>query len=708
MLKLQAPLPTVDTIFTTSVTRTPAETISFAFLPGYILSGDGYRITVAGTPTSGDVLKITYWDDRLAGGSETISYTVTNTDTLNSIASNFLTLMQNNAALITVHTAPDPSTLSGGSFVLTTNYLSSNVEPVVGLTSSIASKGSETVTATENGDFTVSGTVTSGDKVAMTISNTKLPAGQETVSYTVAGGDTATSIATGLKNAVNADTALQSISLTAISSGPTITVLAYTNYTTSLSGGATETLTVGTQNRGSTALTVGGVPTTGDILTVTALNGLLPGGQRAISYTVLATDTLASISAAIATAVNVDTTLQNAGIKVDNSGKFAWSQNYTTDQLLPVGASTTSVSATDGNGNSKTNGYASSVNGGSSSTLTYDLNGNMTSDGTNTYAWDADNRMIKITYPGSGNYTNLAYNGLGRNVKIEEYASSSLTDTKQFVWNRDDRVEERDSLGGLIRQFFAGGQKNFVPATVTYFYDKDHLDSVREMTDSSGNIQAQYSFDPFGRVENILEAVPSGFGYAGYYVHGSRRLCLALNRLYDSAFGRWLNRDPIGETGGSNLFCYARNAPVLWSDPSGLDIYLRKGNNSMPGLTLINNLFHESICVDIRDKCCKINSQQLCVSFYNTGFQLQPPSNRWLGSNSINLGGPLQGTVLPETTILPTSYVLKQKRTTCKEDFDFAWKLVRLQGGTDTYSVFRHNCIGFAEMIFDSAPGSLY
>jgi hypothetical protein len=32
--------------------------------------------------------------------------------------------------------------------------------------------------------------------------------------------------------------------------------------------------------------------------------------------------------------------------------------------------------------------------------LSYDLNGNMTSDGSNSYAWDADNKLIKITYPG--------------------------------------------------------------------------------------------------------------------------------------------------------------------------------------------------------------------------------------------------------------------------------------------------------------------
>ena len=37
----------------------------------------------------------------------------------------------------------------------------------------------------------------------------------------------------------------------------------------------------------------------------------------------------------------------------------------------------------------------------------------MTSDGTNSYAWDAENRMIKITYPGSSNFSSFVYDGLG-------------------------------------------------------------------------------------------------------------------------------------------------------------------------------------------------------------------------------------------------------------------------------------------------------
>jgi RHS repeat-associated protein len=41
-------------------------------------------------------------------------------------------------------------------------------------------------------------------------------------------------------------------------------------------------------------------------------------------------------------------------------------------------------------------------------------------------------------------------------------------------------------------------------------------------------------------------------------------------RLYDPDTGRWLNRDPIGEIGGLNLYGYVGGNPVNFVDPTGL------------------------------------------------------------------------------------------------------------------------------------------
>jgi RHS repeat-associated protein len=42
------------------------------------------------------------------------------------------------------------------------------------------------------------------------------------------------------------------------------------------------------------------------------------------------------------------------------------------------------------------------------------------------------------------------------------------------------------------------------------------------------------------------------------------------NRWYDPATGRFLTQDPIGLAGGVNLYAYAGNDPVAYSDPFGL------------------------------------------------------------------------------------------------------------------------------------------
>ena len=65
-------------------------------------------------------------------------------------------------------------------------------------------------------------------------------------------------------------------------------------------------------------------------------------------------------------------------------------------------------------------------------------------------------------------------------------------------------------------------------------------------------------------------SVTSDFQYAGYYYHAASGLNITLNRAYSPFLGRWLTRDPIGESGGINLYGYVGGDPVGATDPSGL------------------------------------------------------------------------------------------------------------------------------------------
>jgi YD repeat-containing protein len=68
--------------------------------------------------------------------------------------------------------------------------------------------------------------------------------------------------------------------------------------------------------------------------------------------------------------------------------------------------------------------------------LTYDANGNLVSDGERNYAWDAENRLVGITYPNEADKsTEFTYDGLSRRVAIGDTAAGgSPTTTTSYLW----------------------------------------------------------------------------------------------------------------------------------------------------------------------------------------------------------------------------------------------------------------------------------
>jgi RHS repeat-associated protein len=144
--------------------------------------------------------------------------------------------------------------------------------------------------------------------------------------------------------------------------------------------------------------------------------------------------------------------------------------------------------------------------------------------------------------------------------------NGSTTGTKQFVWDEDARCEARDETGNVTAQYFARGE---TIGGTSYYFSEDHLGSIREMTNSSGAIVWQQSFDPYGVPTTIVSTTAADFGYAGYYVHSRSGLNLTRTRSYNVSLGRFINRDPIEERGGMNLYAYVANGPTLLTDPSG-------------------------------------------------------------------------------------------------------------------------------------------
>ena len=123
-----------------------------------------------------------------------------------------------------------------------------------------------------------------------------------------------------------------------------------------------------------------------------------------------------------------------------------------------------------------------------------------------------------------------------------------------------------------------------------YYYTRGHLGSVRELAKSGGStLGARYDYDSYGRSTTALGTTPTDVNFTGLYRHSKSNLDLATYRPYDPDLGRWLSRDPIGETGGINLYGYVGNNPVNATDPLGLWAYFQPstwfdGKGYQPGV----------------------------------------------------------------------------------------------------------------------------
>jgi RHS repeat-associated protein len=244
------------------------------------------------------------------------------------------------------------------------------------------------------------------------------------------------------------------------------------------------------------------------------------------------------------------------------------------------GTNVTSVIAADYSGNKATNRYQVVVAAGADGVLTYDLNGNLSSisnllsSSVVAYEWDAANRLVAIQRTAT-NRTEFAYDGMSRRTKISEI-NSGVTNTVRLLWCGAEICEERDSSGGTVnKKYLAQGVQ---VSTNAYFYTRDHLGSIREMTDNSGTIRARYDYDPYGRRTKLSGDLEADLGFTGHYYHSPSGLHLAWYRAYDADLGRWLSRDPVANAEllpeGPNLYAYVRNDPTNLLDPTGEGIVL--------------------------------------------------------------------------------------------------------------------------------------
>jgi RHS repeat-associated protein len=226
--------------------------------------------------------------------------------------------------------------------------------------------------------------------------------------------------------------------------------------------------------------------------------------------------------------------------------------------------------------------------------FTYDSAGNLTNDGSFTYAYDGANRMKQAQQVASPNtVTASTYFGALRIKKvvgatmtrylysgsklIAEYVNGSTTPSKEYIYG-----------GSTLLATIAG--------TTTTYHHPDHL-SNRAETDGTGAVVRSFGSFPYGDSWYESAADPMKFTtYTRDSGPGESGLDYAMFRHYNSGQGRFMSADLRGGRLSSpqalNRYRYAGGDPVNLMDPFGLEPL-----TCAPGMTRIYNGNGPGYCV---------------------------------------------------------------------------------------------------------------
>jgi RHS repeat-associated protein len=236
-------------------------------------------------------------------------------------------------------------------------------------------------------------------------------------------------------------------------------------------------------------------------------------------------------------------------------------------------------------------------------TFGYDLDGNLTNDSIWALKWDSENRLVQATNLTTVTSTArkklvFAYDNEGRRIRktVYNWASTDYATTpsedllfvhdgwnllaelnqtnktvlRSYVWGKDlgGDLDSAGGIGGLLmqRDHTGGGSHHFAG------YDGNGNVSVL-VKSSDSTVSATYEHGPFGEAIRLTgtQAKANPFRWSTKFTDDQTDLVYYGYRYYSASLGRWINRDPIEEDGGINMYAFVLNHPGGDVDPLGMN-----------------------------------------------------------------------------------------------------------------------------------------